>query len=133
MRTFEGMRVSADDVQELCAGSDEDDRLYQLHAELCKVFTEPKRLRIMALLGESERSVNELAVNVGARPSTVSQHLAVMRHNGLVQARRDGRTIFYSLAYPEILDACRIVHGILIKRLAAEGALASHQPASMRP
>ena len=102
-----------------------DPRLYQLHAELCKVFTEPKRLQIMALLEGGERSVNDLALNLGARPSTVSQHLAILRHHGLVQARREGRVIFYALAYPEILDACGIVHGILIKQLAVAGRLAS--------
>lgn len=119
------MKANSPDLER----AEEAQLLYELHAELCKVFTEPKRLRIMALLGEGERSVNELAVNVGARPSTVSQHLAILRHHGLVQGRREGRTIYYALAYPEILDACHIVHGILLKRLAADGRLAKQHPA----
>ncbi|MHB8621198.1 MAG: ArsR/SmtB family transcription factor [Chloroflexota bacterium] len=102
-----------------------DQRLYEMHAALCKVLTDPKRLRILELLKVGECSVNELAINLGARPSTVSQHLALMRQSGLLCARRQGTTIYYSLAYPEILDACCIVQGILVKQLKAGAALAS--------
>ena len=129
MRTFEGMHEPRQSHPDGASTASADEPLYELHAELCKVFTEPKRLRIMALLGEGERTVNELAVNLGVRPSVVSQHLALMRHSGLVQFRREGHASFYSLAYPDILDACRIVHGILVKRLAAEGQLAAQRPA----
>lgn len=118
------------DIETLWAS--QEDRLFELHANLCKVFTDPKRLQIMGLLGERERSVNELALELGARASTVSQHLALMRLHGVVRARREGTTIFYALTYPEILDACRIIHGILIKRLGEAGDLAEHPtPQSM--
>ena len=103
---------------------DRADQLFELHARLCKVLTDPKRLQILAFLEESRRSVNEIAVKLGIRPSTVSQHLGLMRQSGLVATERQGTTIYYSLAYPEILDACRIVHGILRKQLNAAGQLA---------
>jgi DNA-binding transcriptional ArsR family regulator len=99
------------------------DELFELHARLCKVLTDPKRLQILAFLEDSRRSVNEIAVKLGIRPSTVSQHLALMRQSGLLASERQGTTIYYSLAYPEILDACRIVHGILRDQLAAAGQL----------
>ena len=98
--------------------------LFDLHARLCKVLTDPKRLQILAFLENERRSVNEIAVRLGVRPSTVSQHLSLMRQAGLVATERRSTTIYYSLAYPEILDACRIVHGILRRQLRAAGQLA---------
>lgn len=103
---------------------DRGDELFDLHARLCKVLTDPKRLQILAFLEEGRRSVNEMAIKLGSRPSTVSQHLALMRQSGLLTTERQGTTIYYSLAYPEILEACRIVHEILRKQLTAAGQLA---------
>ena len=104
--------------------ADRGDELFELHARLCKVLTDPKRLQILAFLEDGRRSVNEMAVKLGIRPSTVSQHLALMRQSGLLATERQGTTIYYSLAYPEILNACRIVHGILRRQLTAAGQLA---------
>jgi ArsR family transcriptional regulator len=101
------------------------EELYDLHARLCKVLTDPKRLQILAFLEDGRRSVNEMAVKLAIRPSTVSQHLALMRQSGLLTTERQGTTIYYLLAYPEILEACRIVHGILRKQLTAAGQLAA--------
>ncbi|MDE3077084.1 MAG: winged helix-turn-helix transcriptional regulator [Chloroflexota bacterium] len=99
--------------------------LLDLHARLCKVLTDPKRLQILAFLEQGARSVNEIALKLNARPSTVSQHLALMRQAGLLSSERSGTTIFYSLAYPQILDACRIVQGIIRRQLSAAAELAS--------
>ncbi|HVA23438.1 MAG TPA: metalloregulator ArsR/SmtB family transcription factor [Chloroflexota bacterium] len=106
------------------AVTDQTDELFELHARLCKVLTDPKRLQILALLEDGRRSVNEIALKLGARPSTVSQHLALMRQAGLLGTERQGTTIYHFLAYPEILDACRIVHGIVRKQLRTAGQLA---------
>jgi ArsR family transcriptional regulator len=105
--------------------ADPGDELFERHARLCKVLTDPKRLQILTFLDGGRRSVNEIAVRLGIRPSTVSQHLALMRQSELLGTERQGTTIYYSLAYPEILDACRIVHGILRKQLTAAGQLAA--------
>jgi ArsR family transcriptional regulator len=107
------------------ASEDRSDELFELHARLCKVLTDPKRLQILAFLEDGRRSVNEIAVKLGIRASTVSQHLALMRQSALLATERHGTTIYYTLAYPEILDACRVVHGILRKQLTAAGQLAA--------
>jgi DNA-binding transcriptional ArsR family regulator len=57
-----------------------------------------KRLMLLCQLVQGERSVNDLAELLSAPQSTISQHLALLRREGLVQARRDGQTQFYSLA-----------------------------------
>ena len=90
---------------------------FRLHAELCKVLTDPKRLMILQALRSAERSVGDLAEMVGISLPNASQHLSVMRHSGLVATRRDGTTVFYSLAEPRIAQACDIVHQIALERL----------------
>ncbi len=67
-------------------------------SELLKALANRHRLLILCQLIEQERSVGELAEFLGIRDSTVSQHLAVLRRDGLVAARRDGQTIWYSIS-----------------------------------
>jgi|SRR6516162_8186847 DNA-binding transcriptional ArsR family regulator len=67
-------------------------------SDLLKALANPHRLLILCQLIEQERSVGELAQFLGIRDSTVSQHLAILRRDGLVAARRDGQTIWYSVS-----------------------------------
>jgi DNA-binding transcriptional ArsR family regulator len=67
-------------------------------SELLKALSNRHRLLIICQLIEGERSVGDLAQFLGLRDSTVSQHLALLRKDGLVSARRDAQTIFYSIA-----------------------------------
>jgi DNA-binding transcriptional ArsR family regulator len=70
-------------------------------SELLKAMANRHRLLILCQLVEGERSVGELAEFLGIRDSGVSQHLALLRKDGLVAARRDGQTIWYSVASAE--------------------------------
>jgi len=67
---------------------------------LLRALANRHRLMIICQLTDSERSVGELAARLNIRDSTVSQHLAVLRRDGLVSARRDGQTIWYSIGDP---------------------------------
>jgi DNA-binding transcriptional ArsR family regulator len=67
-------------------------------SDLLKALANPHRLLIVCQLIEKERSVGELAEFLGIRDSTVSQHLALLRKDGLVAARREGQTIWYSIS-----------------------------------
>lgn len=67
-------------------------------AEVLKSLANRHRLLILCQLVDGERSVGELAGFLGARDSTVSQHLALLRKDGLVTTRREAQTIYYSLA-----------------------------------
>lgn len=69
-------------------------------SELLKSLGNRHRLLILCQLTEGERSVGDLAAFLGLRDSTVSQHLSLLRRDGLVRARRDGQTIWYSVASP---------------------------------
>jgi DNA-binding transcriptional ArsR family regulator len=79
------------DPKQMAAAADEA-------SELLKSLANRHRLLILCQLTEGERSVGDLAAFLGLRDSTVSQHLALLRREGLVQARRDGQTIWYSIA-----------------------------------
>lgn len=92
--------------------------LYELHAAICKVLTDPKRLMLLEALRAGERSVGELAGELGVSLPNVSQHLAVLRAAGLVESRRTGQTVRYWLAEPSIVGACDIVGDIVARRQA---------------
>ena len=66
--------------------------------ELLKAIANRHRLTILCQLIDGERSVGELADFLTLRDSTVSQHLALLRKDGLVSTRRDGQTIWYTIA-----------------------------------
>ena len=102
----------------------DDSLLYERRARICQVLADPKRLRLIDALRDGERSVGQLAEALGATYPNISQHLNVMRDAGLVISRRDGTTIFYRLAYPQILQACDIVHDVLRAQLVDTAALA---------
>ena len=67
-------------------------------SDLLKAMANPHRLMILCQLVDAEHSVGDLAAFLGIRDSTVSQHLAILRRDGLVDARRDGQTVWYSIA-----------------------------------
>ncbi len=67
-------------------------------SELLRSLGNPHRLMLLCQMIERERTVGELAASLGIRESTASQHLALLRREGLVRARRDGQAMWYSIA-----------------------------------
>ena len=102
-----------------------DADLFKLKAELCKTFSDPKRLMIISELRSGEKSVGELIAALRTPQAVVSRHLAVLRHRGVVQTRREGVSVFYSLTSPRIIDACDIVHEVLLDQMARNKAIAA--------
>ena len=93
-------------------------KLYDMHAEMCRVFTSPKRLEILYLLRDKELSVGQLAKGINIRQANLSQHLSILRGKGIVKTRRDGVTIYYSLLNPKISKAFDIIRDMFLERLA---------------
>lgn len=90
--------------------------LLRLHAEYCKVVANEHRLAILYALDEKERSVGDLAHELGLTLANVSQHLRVMKARGLVAGRRDGRVIHYSVANPKLVAACHLIREALVEQ-----------------
>jgi ArsR family transcriptional regulator, virulence genes transcriptional regulator len=79
-------------------------------SNLLKALSNRHRLLIVCQLIDGERSVGELAEFLNLRDSTVSQHLALLRKDGLVSARRDAQTIFYSIASAPARDILKTLY-----------------------
>lgn len=79
-------------------------------SNLLKALSNRHRLLIICQLIDGERSVGELAEFLSLRDSTVSQHLALLRKDGLVSARRDAQTIFYSIASEPARDILKTLY-----------------------
>ncbi len=85
-------------------------------AEVFKTLADPTRVRIITLLSEGEICVHELAQALGMTASAVSHQLRLLRHQGLVRARRQGRHIFYRLDDEHVLQLLRQVRDHLAHR-----------------
>ncbi|MCK4872510.1 MAG: winged helix-turn-helix transcriptional regulator [Phycisphaerales bacterium] len=88
-------------------------RRYEKQARIIAALAHPTRVAIADLLRDEELCVQDIADRVGAQRPNVSQHLSVMLRGGLVQTRKDGLLVFYSLRTPCILGfldcACRVL------------------------
>jgi DNA-binding transcriptional ArsR family regulator len=81
-------------------------------AAVARALADPKRLCVLQSLADGELSVSELSEQVGCHVPNMSQHLAVLRNSGLVLTRREGNAIYYRIADPRILEACRLLQSI---------------------
>ncbi len=89
------------------------ERMYRLHAEVCKAMANPQRLAIIDLLRAGEVPVGELADALGRSISNTSQHLAVLKSARLVKCRKEGTTCYYSAFTPKIFKAFECMAEIL--------------------
>lgn len=81
-------------------------------ARLLKALANEKRLMILCMLVGAERSVGELNAQLDLSQSALSQHLAVLREDGLVVTRREAQTIFYALAEGPAQRIIATLHGV---------------------
>lgn len=81
-------------------------------AELLKAMAHPHRLRVLCLLVEGERSVGDINREIALSQSALSQHLAKLRDEGLVETRKEAQTVFYSLAPGPALEVIRTLHDV---------------------
>jgi ArsR family transcriptional regulator len=75
-------------------------KLYQARAQVMKALAQPVRMEIADLLSEGEMCVEDLARKTGAERSNVSRHLSVLAVAGIVESRKEGLKVFYSLKVP---------------------------------
>lgn len=98
--------------------------LYELQAQVLKTLASPRRLEIIHCLAEGPSEVIRLAEQTGLSQPNVSQHLAIMRSAGVVESDRLGREVRYRLSDPDIVTACELMRGVLLRRLSRLGTLA---------
>ena len=88
------------------------DALRDRSAAIAKALADAKRLCVVERLADGERSVSDLSRDVGCQVPNMSQHLAVLRSAGIVATRREGSTIFYRLADPNVLEVYRLLQQV---------------------
>jgi len=106
------------------------DEITILQADVLRTLGSPRRLEMLHVLARGPIEVRRLAEAVGASQPNVSQHLAVLRAAGIVEAERDGREVRYGLADPDVMVACGVMRSVLERRLNRLSAMASNGAAS---
>ena len=97
--------------------------LDELVASMCKALNDPKRLLLLYALRSTPQTVSELCQVIEAPQSNTSQHLAVLRDRGLVEAERQGNNVVYSLRHPKVIQAIDILRSVMSDELGRQTAL----------
>jgi ArsR family transcriptional regulator len=101
-----------------------DMTIYNMQATISKTLANPIRLAILHTLKDGEKNVNDLTDTIGISQSNLSQHLALMRQIGIVNTRKQGTSVFYSVTNPKINEACDTVREILVEQLKKNQVIA---------
>jgi len=101
-----------------------DKTLYELQSEVCKTLASPKRIEILNALKDGEKTVSDLVDILGVPKANVSQHLAVMRHKGILKSRREGINMYYSVSNMKVIEACILMKEVLVEQMKEKGKLA---------
>ena len=80
---------------------------------ICKSFANSTRLHMLDLLGKRDWSSAEIQQELGISKANLSQHVAVLRSAGVVVRRRVGKQVYFSLAMPEVKQACQLIQHVL--------------------
>ena len=91
----------------------------EMKAEFFKAIAHPARIRILELLPDGERAVNEMQPLVGIEASHLSQQLGVLRRAGLVVTRKVGASVYYTMRDPELVELLAVAKRILINSLTS--------------
>jgi DNA-binding transcriptional ArsR family regulator len=97
--------------------------IYQVKAEFFKTLGHPARIRVLEILRNGERTVSELVPEVGIEASHLSQQLGVLRRANLVQTRKEGNSVLYSVGNPMIFELLDVARRILTSSLDETRAL----------
>lgn len=100
-----------------------EDQIYIYHAEMCKVFSHPKRLELINTLRDKEMSAGELSEKLGLAPANLSQHLTMMRERHILASRKEGNVVYYRIANLRLLEAFDLLREILFEHIRQDAAL----------
>jgi len=100
-------------------------KIYELQADLCKIFSNAKRLEIINALNGKEMSASELIESIGLNKANLSQHMSVLKSKGVILTRREGVNIYYRIANPKIIQACHLVREVLLEQFQEKGKMVS--------
>jgi ArsR family transcriptional regulator len=96
--------------------------LYEIKANLFKALAHPTRIRVLEILSMSDEPtpVSAILADSAIEPTVLSQHLAVLKRHRVVEGRRVGNAVFYTLAHPKIAELLLIARMFLTDVLASQ-------------
>ena len=97
--------------------------LYQLKAEIIQAAAHPLRLAIIDFLSQGEQCVCDITEHVDAQRSNVSRHLSIMLKSGILECRKEGLKVIYSLKTPCILNFLSCVNNVLKEKMTSQAAV----------
>ena len=86
---------------------------YEMRAQVIKAMAHPIRLYMIELLAQDERNVSDLTVKAGIDISTVSRHLSILKNAGIIDDRRQGKTVLYRLKTPCVMSFFGCIETVL--------------------
>jgi ArsR family transcriptional regulator len=104
--------------------------IYQAKAEFFKTLGHPARIRILEILRDGERPVSELLSEVGIEASHLSQQLGVMRRANIIQQRKVGSNVYYSVGDKKLFKLLDVAKQIITSSLAKSQVLLEQMEAS---
>jgi DNA-binding transcriptional ArsR family regulator len=102
-----------------------DLEIFKIHAGFCSAFSHERRLQILWALEHNEYSVGELAKRIGIAPTSVSQHLRIMKEKGALLERKEGKQVFYRIANSKIIEGYKLIREGIIEILRSKSRLVS--------
>lgn len=97
--------------------------VYQIKAEFFRVLGHPVRVRILELLRDGEHTVGDLQLQLQMDSSGTSQHLGALRKQGILDSRREGTSVYYSVRDPRIFQLLEVARQILNTSLSQSQAV----------
>ncbi|MDF9409692.1 metalloregulator ArsR/SmtB family transcription factor [Pelotomaculum isophthalicicum JI] len=94
-----------------------NERLLSMEAEFLKALAHPTRIRIIKHLMNSERCVCEFTEDLDVEQSNMSQHLAILRKQGIVSSRKDGMKVMYKVNHPQIFEILQLIEEVLVSQV----------------
>ncbi len=104
--------------------------IYQVKAEFFRTLAHPARIRVLEILKGGERQVSELIPVVGIEASHLSQQLGVMRRAGIIQSRKVGTNVYYSVGDPKLFELLDVAKRIITSSLAESQLLLEQMEAT---
>lgn len=97
--------------------------IHQVKAEFFRTLGHPARVRVLELLKGGEMTVGDLQAELGIDSSGASQHLAAMRRQGILEARKEGTSVYYSVRDPRVFQMLESAKQVIGSHLAEANAL----------
>lgn len=94
-----------------------DERLFSMESEFFKALAHPTRVRILKHLRDGEKCVCEFTEDLDVEQSNTSQHLSVLRKQGIVSFRKEGLKVIYKANYPQVFQILDLIEEILVSQV----------------